>query len=691
MLSRGWICFLGVVFLLLAVGCGGGSGGGSGNGSGGTASGGSTGITSLMDPAQRATIIDQAQAAFDSVPVENGLRDPQKLLAALKKVNGLTRLTTAGDGCVVGTFSDNVPATFFNNDPPDSGVRTSAALPIQPNEMPSNSTVKLLDSEDPILYQWKMTDDAKMFSENGYPGTVLTLSTIEAYRAIGGSPMACLYIAGHGGPSYDPYQLKPTSYAVWTGTAANFKAGTKFNGSTYAADLLDGSLAIGFAAHDYDPVAQKDILACHYMLLPNFLVKYHWRFSKNSLVSLGCCTSGSSNAAELRSDLFNAGANTIAAWTYETKASVSYFTNSYLFDRLLGANVVNGATPPRRPFTQSDVMPVLVDMKLVTYNPIDKDPKETTWTFFRNPSISEDKAFSIFNPTLRSLLIDPTNHTLTLQGEFGSDPGKVMINSTEASGVIWGSKLISCNLPDSGVGAAGEVYVEVTPSDGGPARKSNIREISVWTGSITDDQVVDEGPKIGHAVLSVNFRADVGPVYLKPNGTLQSNTGATAWKPGVDDTILNSIKVSPGSTSKITAGGTFTDSQNDKYTYTYTGPSSYPVQAVTGGQSSFFTVILGVPSTPGLPGAFRMGAQAKDALKVQIDYSDGRKYSTTTNQIFQTFRDVGSINHGDALTEFDTQDNMNSGTESFHSGNVTETVDWTRFLCSFPPNLTRAR
>ena len=685
MQRRASIAVLGCLILaLIVIGCGGG-GGQAGTGTTTSATGGTTGLT-LMPSAQRATIIAAAQTALNSVPMTGGIRNAQSLLSAEKAVHGLQLLQTTPDGGVAGEFSDGVPISFINDFPQNPNAPTPAMAPplVKTRNQPASATAKILDSEDPYLFQNHSNDDAAMFNSNGYPGTTLTKSTIEAFRALGGSPMGCLYVAGHGGTSFNPATKQLTGFGLWTATPAVFAAGPGFNGTTYSSDLADGSLAVAFAASAINPQNPgSPIFACHYMILTPFISKYHWSFAANSFVTLGVCEGGSTESAVMRTALFNAGASVIAAWNGEAYSSASYYNNSYLFDRMLGANVIQAADPPRRPFTWAQILTVLKKGTTVSYT---AEGKPTTWTFFSNPNTPSGGGFTSLRPTLQSMLLDESTGTLTLIGDFGSEMGKIFAGGTQLQVTSWTDSVISCSIPSSGPGSTGEVYAQSPPVGSFSPLTSNRRFLSSWTGTVTDTQT-QEGVQIGHATMKLLFRGDVGTVYLAPDGTLQPSQGAAAWKTPIDLTVLNALTETSASTCAVTAGGTFSDSSGDKYIYSYTGPATLP-PVVNGNSGNYFVCVLGVPSSPGQQGRLRMQAIASNALNVTIDYPDGSPYNTVTNQIFQTEREAGNVNHGDALTEFDTQYNMSTGTLGNTDGEV---VDWGAFPCTSPPDQTSAR
>ncbi|HET9292846.1 MAG TPA: IPT/TIG domain-containing protein [Gemmatimonadales bacterium] len=132
-------------------------------------------------------------------------------------------------------------------------------------------------------------------------------------------------------------------------------------------------------------------------------------------------------------------------------------------------------------------------------------------------------------PWLAYVLINEYDDQAVLRGVFVDPPGDmptVMIGGLEAAIVTWNKSEIVCDLPPSGSGAAGDVFVLVA------GRKSNVRQITEWTvpmrykfafASLPGLQV--DGP------VYLRFRADVGEYRDTPQGTLRKPTrGAVATR-----------------------------------------------------------------------------------------------------------------------------------------------------------------
>lgn len=132
-------------------------------------------------------------------------------------------------------------------------------------------------------------------------------------------------------------------------------------------------------------------------------------------------------------------------------------------------------------------------------------------------------------PWLAFVLINEHDDHAVLRGEFVDPPGDVptvMIGGLQAAVVAWSRSEIVCDLPRSGPGAAGDVFVLVR------GRKSNVRQITEWTIPMGYRFTLESLPGLKvDGPVSLRFRADVGEYRDTPQGTLRKPTwGAIATR-----------------------------------------------------------------------------------------------------------------------------------------------------------------
>jgi|GEM_PF-3716459 len=690
---------LGFAWLLavavLVVACGGG-GGGSSNGSGGNGTSGSGNINPMSDAA-RGVIIYSALAATQKVTYTDGIADSNQLLTAAKTVKGLKNLQIGGDGCVIGQFSDGVPITFINNRPTGDNTPAIAKpkwLNAQPQTTTTSSSIQLLDSEDPIFISDRTWDDPAAFNAHGYPGTAVTLATVEAYRALGDHPMACLNMSGHGGTAIDAYSGQPVAFAVWTAS----QAGTTSTGATYATDLSDGSMgfALGRSAH---ATIGDNGERCHYMLLPKFMSKYKWEFTKNSWVTLGVCWGGSAYAAPFRTALFNLGASLVTGWTRSTKSDWDYANNSYMYDILLSANVVDPATPPRRPFAWPDVVAALQRVNNITFQ---FNGKPTVWTFFPAPGSDTSHGFQLFNPTIVAPTITPSKDGKTVSVIFsGNNYGVPGANSPTFTigGVSYTPTLDKYGNYEVSM-APSACFGAMTANVAGPAGEklvSNPRNVSVWTGTVTTTSN-NFGNEPGEAsivgTMPVHFRADLQSTYLLPDAKTPTPIspvtyyGHSIYGISNDGTDTMSVTASGVSTTNNYDGqGKLLSTQTD----TYSGNQS--VQLFGG----FNGVTLSVPPS-GSGGAYMQvfedtPSTMTDQYKLTVFSGSGS--TSSTNQLNDAFTSEVFTNvSGDQWFSVGLGSNFSvtGDTQTVSSdGRTRYEIQYSTLACTSPPNNTTAR
>lgn len=515
-----------VILTLLLASCGGSGGDASG---GGFPNPGTTGPITLMDDGARYTIIQNCLAAFKALGQTNAIVDSNKLLTAAQKISGLQNISLTPDGNVTGNFPDGVPFCFYN----DRGLQAykKVSRTLHPatgtfSEKVSSGSVQILDSLDPIFLKDRTNDDAGMFNRHGYPGTVITKSTVEALRSLGSlpKPMAVLEVAGHGGLAKTADKLKLTlGYGLWTATVGDFnKKSPTYNGRLYAPDLVDGSMGVGLALSGYD--SQGDpIPTCHFLILPQFILKYHWKFAPRSYVALSVCSGMSTQAATFRQALYQLGASAVAGWTDSVYGGPCARYISYNYDRMLGANEFEPTNPGHRPF---GIASILGDFYRTGADTLYGPHGLTSWDVKWNPAeTGVDQQFSLLKPAIYQDQLNTNSNGASAVLSFSADfdvPGTGVPTLTFTGGggnfVRQSSGLYTGTISST---ASGNLFGTVRSVDG-LSLNSNVRSITLFSGSVSaENKQVGTGSASGVITVNVSepvhIQADVESQYRFPS------------------------------------------------------------------------------------------------------------------------------------------------------------------------------
>ncbi len=274
--------------------------------------------------------------------------------------------------------------------------------------------------------------------------------------------------------------------------------------STYATMLDDGELVYMYAADGNGLSNPRCADYWRYAFTGLFVANY-MTFSKNSLVYISACQSDASPS--LKAGFMAAGASTYVGWTHPVTDDGSNKAGDFLFDRLIGGNasvLTPIESPKQRPFTIDFIWQDMKDRGL------DIDPH----TGSQMMVTKLQGEFGLLAPSLRFVEVINTTDTLFLTGFFGKDPGAnghVFVGGVEMTVFTWEPLYIWADIPRSGPGSSGPVYVVVdgqanpTPLVG---RKSNIVNLTAWDPDFIYT-LKDQGTLTGTVTVNAHFRADV--------------------------------------------------------------------------------------------------------------------------------------------------------------------------------------
>src|SRR5262249_12562871 len=117
-------------------------------------------------------------------------------------------------------------------------------------------------------------------------------------------------------------------------------------------------------------------------------------------------------------------------------------------------------------------------------------------------SDSSTDGFRTLAPSTTFVTVDEDANEFLLAGDFGGEQGSVFVGGQEVEVKSWSADKITCNLPQSGAGSAGEVVVRQH------FHKSNSVYISEWKGAFTHT-VSGPGSLKQTDTYNVTLRADV--------------------------------------------------------------------------------------------------------------------------------------------------------------------------------------
>jgi len=236
-----------------------------------------------------------------------------------------------------------------------------------------------------------------------------------------------------------------------------------------------------------------------YGITSQFIRQYWHDFSPNSFVFIASCGGDSRDALAIKNAIKAKGASVYAGWTDTVRDTMGSNTSKFVFDRLLGANKVyaEGDGFKQRPF---DYQSVAADLPLHGLGHDLISGGNLQFTQFENTK------FRLLAPSIWFMQVDEYSKLITLQGEFGDDPGQnsraVVIGGQSLNVLTWSNNQILADLPVAGPGSSGEVIVTVRQ------QKSNTAYLTEWEGDFIHT-VTGKGSLKQTATYHIRIRADI--------------------------------------------------------------------------------------------------------------------------------------------------------------------------------------
>jgi hypothetical protein len=422
---------------------------------------------------------------------------------AKKRSEFIASTVGQANGVFWARFRDGRFFVYFHNFPkrPWEAEQESEALDLTEGD---RALVLTANTSDFASHAPTATRITQMLRQSGYATTKGT-ATVESMLAVkGGKPISFLYLHTYGGV----VEGIIGSYALYTSTVATAAADTTYKSK------LDTEEMVYTAAYDGTPPSQTTL---KYGIASNFITR-SMNFRDKSIVFLHAGPIGNtSGGASIRASFMLDGADVVLAFKGPTSAD-SYANVEYLFDRWSGANLVEKVTPAQRPFSLAGVEARLKELGR------NKDPKTGALLGIFRASGSTTE---LLRPTIQYMEYLPDNE-LWIKGQFGDngtpDPQKVTIGGVAKQILSWNPTLIRVKLTDAVTGNSGPVQVWVG------TKKSNVRQLTQWRGSVTTDIKIGKVLKTYPAQRQVitntlTLRGDAYEMRIKPDGPLV-NTNA---------------------------------------------------------------------------------------------------------------------------------------------------------------------
>ncbi|MBM4397984.1 MAG: hypothetical protein FJ087_20145 [Deltaproteobacteria bacterium] len=351
--------------------------------------------------------------------------------------------------------------------------------------LPWSNRICLYQSVDTAVWQRNVRDYVESIGPDGNRRFAYDIeggadnATVENLKAI---PADCAVIgfAAHGGTGAWN-RRGDRVYAMYTSTPIGLTAEVAY------ADLLQaGDLVYYHPLKSNAPgtsLTELILQYFHYAVTASFAEKF-WakgggsggpRFSKLPFVYFNTCRGMNAVAKPLRDQVFAAGASVVAGWTLRSLGEDGNRTASYVFDRLLGANLYpDSPTPPQRPFGWDQLDGEMRKLRLGSswddkYGGISKLEWET--------GIGD---FGLLAPSIRYLMVDDVKDELQVHGDFDMQEIDVLVNDAPCPIVApRRTGELHCTLPRFGPGSSGDVKLSLRGND------SNHVKLTSWKGKAT--------------------------------------------------------------------------------------------------------------------------------------------------------------------------------------------------------------
>lgn len=441
-----------------------------------------------------------------------------------------------------------------------------------PSDLPTSSNVRLMTSLTGLgtVDLTTVINVTGFLSQAHYTPVGGTTPTVEALKQVGGDGV--FYFTTHGDFSGGANESDPNVYySLWTATPADFQ-----NDVANSSDIFLTSpppLVHVLETSGADPGTRKLVQEWRYGITPAFVRKYWQPFSPGSFIYIDACQSD--NADDLKAAIFEKNGSVYAGWTANADDRYASNTAMLVFDRLLGANqVFPESGPPQRPFDWTEAKG---DIPLhLGAGPAGEELNFTTGT--SNPE------FGILAPSIMYMFPNESQHQLTMQGSFGSDPGsggKVTIGNTAVTVIDWSNPMqIVVDMTDPSL--VGDVTVEVR------GHKSNVARLTQWEGdlnwALNSDGTLAQSLKM-HSAFRADFRQFRTQIHVAPSDPV--------------DPIYGQMVPPSFSTYACTGTNTFNPDPSTEQTITWAGNGSIPAISQLGFASpsgNYFSIQGGVLS-----------------------------------------------------------------------------------------------
>jgi hypothetical protein len=389
-----------------------------------------------LTPEQRLAALDAVKAKFEAL--KNGANPGGVNQELLNFILSRPEFTTAGistDSCVWATYTDGVELIVVNNREPDlpasstpassSEVAQSRLASPQPENLPQSPKARLYFTLG-RLFSNPVPDISNWLTAQNYV-PINEAATVENLRHVGGDGV--FFFEGHGGTAET---AAGNAYALMTSDVPNATRDKEL-----AADLVPKPGSKNRVVYSVNIVDVKDgkILTDEFYGITSQFIGTIGANSVRAALSSSppVVVPVKGLWSETRS---KKGASVYAGWTDAVNGSVIFEASRFVFDRLLGANKIypEGDGFKQRPF---DYLSVAVDLPLHGLGHDSQSGADLAFTGFPTNGNFE----TLLAPSIWFMQVDEYSKLLTLQGEFGEDPGQnnraVLIGGKSLNVLTW--------------------------------------------------------------------------------------------------------------------------------------------------------------------------------------------------------------------------------------------------------------
>ncbi len=453
-----------------------------------------------ITPEKRLEILKTVEGKFASLDWSNRAAAHEQLVAFLKTIPQVEAAgVTADQGNAWARFTDDELLLLVNNrkatplSTSESGRIGATTLAGARSGLPGSDDALLLNSMGNYYIGGKngLRRLAEIMGGKGYQIASVAGSLEQLKNA---KDEGIFYFSGHGGLG----QRKSGEfvYGLWTTDSV-----TVANTKLYRQENKKGNLCYIMAYHNQDRYG-KPIPETHYAITAKF-VQEHMTFAENAVMYIDAC--GSFTDAAFVDAFRQKSGNTglYIGWTNNVDDDFAYQASKYFFDRALGTNdmYTRPENPKQRPFDPAAVLGDMAAKGVSVYNDPER-PGQVARLVAKGPG----DAITLLRLSIASLQVNEPEGKLYLYGQFGDDPGpgkrSVTVQGTEVDVEAWGFGLITCKIPSSGPGSAGDVVVKAGEHE------SNVRRLTEWRGELKFTHPA-EGSIMRTVLFDVHLRADV--------------------------------------------------------------------------------------------------------------------------------------------------------------------------------------